>query len=308
MNFNDLLAFIARDSIALVFVPMMLVLFGVDLLSYFGKRHLDCKAILTSMGILATFMGIFSGLYHFSVENIHASVPALLEGLKFAFLLSIMGLMLAVTLHIVQVFLEIFVGKQVLRESPEQKLLRELIELEGGSHRELMERLQALDGIQGVLEELRADIYEHRRRFNKLGPAGEILTEQAESWAAVQDMDTGLTWEHKTAGGEHDQARRFAWMPDEERARYVAAFNQANWAGFSDWRLPTIAELQTIFVAPSGPDRRYFGLLTDPLKPAPFIFSEESASADATRGLAAQRDTGTSFAVAKAHIMLVRGH
>lgn len=48
--------------------------------------------ILTSLGILGTFLGIFLGLMDFDIRTINRSVPELLEGLKVAFGTSILGL------------------------------------------------------------------------------------------------------------------------------------------------------------------------------------------------------------------------
>ena len=49
-------------------------------------------SILVSIGIFGTFLGIFLALLDFDVDNINESIPALLEGLKFAFATSIEGL------------------------------------------------------------------------------------------------------------------------------------------------------------------------------------------------------------------------
>lgn len=49
-------------------------------------------SILTTLGILGTFTGIFIGLLEFDVQSINKSVPTLLEGLKIAFGTSILGL------------------------------------------------------------------------------------------------------------------------------------------------------------------------------------------------------------------------
>ena len=45
-----------------------------------------------SLGILGTFIGIVSGLLDFNVSDIQGSIPPLLQGLKFAFLTSIAGM------------------------------------------------------------------------------------------------------------------------------------------------------------------------------------------------------------------------
>ena len=47
--------------------------------------------ILTTLGIFATFLGIAFGLSEFDANNIQASVPALLGGLKTAFWASVAG-------------------------------------------------------------------------------------------------------------------------------------------------------------------------------------------------------------------------
>lgn len=49
-------------------------------------------ALLTSIGVLGTFVGIFIGLLDFNVSAIEKSVPLLLEGMKTAFLTSVIGM------------------------------------------------------------------------------------------------------------------------------------------------------------------------------------------------------------------------
>ena len=49
-------------------------------------------SILSTLGVLFTFVGIVWGLWNFDTKNISASVPSLLEGLKMAFLTSILGM------------------------------------------------------------------------------------------------------------------------------------------------------------------------------------------------------------------------
>ena len=56
-------------------------------------------ALLTTIGVLGTFVGIFWGLIGFNVEKIDESVPQLLQGLKFAFLTSILGISMAIRLR-----------------------------------------------------------------------------------------------------------------------------------------------------------------------------------------------------------------
>ena len=74
-----------------VFAVLMLVV-----VLWFRKiRHQQVNAIasiVTVIGVLGTFAGIAWGLLNFDTQNIEASVPLLLDGLKFAFLTSILGI------------------------------------------------------------------------------------------------------------------------------------------------------------------------------------------------------------------------
>jgi len=49
-------------------------------------------SLLTSLGILGTFTGIVIGLYHFDPADIDESIPLLLNGLKTAFMTSLVGI------------------------------------------------------------------------------------------------------------------------------------------------------------------------------------------------------------------------
>lgn len=55
-------------------------------------------SILTVIGIFGTFFGIFIGLQAFKIEDIDGSIPELLEGLKLAFLTSLLGILSAIIL------------------------------------------------------------------------------------------------------------------------------------------------------------------------------------------------------------------
>ena len=80
-----------------IFAIIMLVAIG-----WFRKiRHRQVNAlasIVTVIGVLGTFFGIALGLYQFDTQNIEASVPKLLEGLKIAFITSILGIIGSIVL------------------------------------------------------------------------------------------------------------------------------------------------------------------------------------------------------------------
>jgi polyhydroxyalkanoate synthesis regulator phasin len=74
----------------------------------------------------------------------------------------------------------------------------------------------------------------------------------------VTDTQTGLTWEQKVAGGgclncvndTYSWAAAVGDWIDRLNGRLAASPSQLPFAGYTDWRLPTAAELQTILLAP----------------------------------------------------------
>ena len=73
--------------------------------------------------------------------------------------------------------------------------------------------------------------------YTKLDAAGDPLLVSATSWVAVKDNVTGLVWEIKTAGNKADT---FTLTGAEAYA------SELTLAGRSDWRLPTLKELESI--------------------------------------------------------------
>ncbi len=77
----------------------------------------------------------------------------------------------------------------------------------------------------------------------------------------VRDTQTGLMWEKKVEGSGclHCVDDRYAWM--EAMSEWLSEVNgfwtswtqQAGLGGHSDWRIPTIVELQTILDCEAGP-------------------------------------------------------
>ena len=110
--------------------------------------------------------------------------------------------------------------------------------------------------------------------FTKLSSAGTALAIQNSTWSnsgsesagtkwsCVIDNHTGLVWEIKTDdGGIHDKDNTYRWggktaigrgQVNKEGTYYdawdslVDGSNNANLCGFSDWRVPTINELDSI--------------------------------------------------------------
>src|SRR5205085_215836 len=84
----------------------------IDLIGLVGKfiglkrfKSLDFATTIVSIGLFATFFGVLIGLYGFDSKDITSSVPRLLEGLRFAFGASVLGMFLSLSLSIFHKFL-----------------------------------------------------------------------------------------------------------------------------------------------------------------------------------------------------------
>ena len=96
-----------ENEVFLTFATFIFALFSIALFRHFTSRRdrpsLIASAspvLLTTIGVLGTFVGIFIGLVNFDVGNIDKSVPLLLEGMKVAFVTSILGMGSAVFLRV----------------------------------------------------------------------------------------------------------------------------------------------------------------------------------------------------------------
>ena len=77
------------------FIVGFIILMGLAIAWFWKIRHQQVNAIasiVTVIGVLGTFAGIAWGLLNFDTRDIEASVPKLLEGLRVAFITSIVGI------------------------------------------------------------------------------------------------------------------------------------------------------------------------------------------------------------------------
>ena len=99
------------------------------------------------------------------------------------------------------------------------------------------------------------------RSYTKLDESGNELPDTASAWTSVRDNVTGMEWEVKTTDGSiHDSNKTYTWCDTNPETNggyagscdgsnteaFISTLNGQNFGGHSDWRLPTIKDLQTL--------------------------------------------------------------
>ena len=99
-----MLASVEPSTITDIFSILMVVLFLLALYAKIFNQFLQyleyAPSLLTSLGILGTFTGIVIGLFDFNIAHIDSSIALLLDGLKTAFITSILGIALSLSLKL----------------------------------------------------------------------------------------------------------------------------------------------------------------------------------------------------------------
>lgn len=116
------------DSFTIGYVCFQFVIgvlvFGVLWRKKGWYTHTNTAAsILTIIGVFGTFIGIFIGLQVFEIENLESSIPGLLDGLKLAFLTSLVGILEAITLKGYA-----FVYQMIRAQDPSQEAINKFVE------------------------------------------------------------------------------------------------------------------------------------------------------------------------------------
>ena len=162
-------------------------------------------SILTVIGVFGTFLGIFIGLWDFDMNDIEQSIPGLLEGLKLAFLTSLVGIGSAILLKgvVAPLFQISQRGKnpielerdkfidalKSIETSGEMNLRAQLVTLNTTIEKEGSETREVLDNIKTSLaskhdELIRSQAGEHRETH-------EMLTGMKTEIVSIKDALTG---------------------------------------------------------------------------------------------------------------------
>ena len=186
-------------------------------------------SILTVIGIFGTFFGIFIGLQAFEIENIEKSIPDLLEGLKLAFLTSLLGILSAIILKWKGLYqtqktddpgdqtIDKFVT--VLTNTLKLETLTAAVEKVGAENRSILDKIKSgiADGQNDILKQLQT-------LTNTVSDKSALIINSQKNEAAatrktLTDMQSELTDRQgnafrqlrtltKTVSYEHNQLRK----------------------------------------------------------------------------------------------------
>ena len=160
-------------------------------------------SILTVFGIFGTFIGICFGLWDFKVTDIEGSIGPLLEGLKLAFLTSLVGILSSLILKSIALFqeskdqsseaIETFVTAltetlQTVETSGERELASQLETLTKTVEREGQETRESLGGIKTDLTGIEAVFTEGQNAV--LTQLQSLTATFAESYAKLTELQS----------------------------------------------------------------------------------------------------------------------
>lgn len=235
------------------------VIAALTLFFHFYRYHIRITetgpAILTSIGIFGTFLGVAIGLWGFDATDIQGSVPKLMDGLKTAFWSSIAGLLGALTLKIRAVITQTVRAPvtgskgasiddldhslkqltQILQQPAEQNLQQQLkyhnqllvqsmeqvnTTLENYQERQAEANAKALVGaIEMVMREFNTKINEqYGDNFKRLNQSVIAMLEWQQNYK--DQLNTLINEQERTANNMQEAGKAFEYM-----VRHANAFN-----------------------------------------------------------------------------------
>lgn len=155
-------------NIFLVAAIVLLILWALYstyyLFSYKGEKNpylvRSIPSIFTTIGILGTFLGIAVGLMSFDTETLNKSIPQLLNGLRTAFISSILGIFLALIFGRLVEY-KVYQAEQLEKEK-EQEEEEKVLEVHSPDELAALNKIIALltkqDKNTNLLEEIHAQL------------------------------------------------------------------------------------------------------------------------------------------------------
>ena len=111
-SFDKFINALISNNISIVFTVLLFLIFFLAIFLSRSKSPLAreftqrTQETLATVGVLGTFLGIYLGLIEFDVKDIDGSIPKLLDGLKLAFVTSILGMALGLIFRTLFGFIE----------------------------------------------------------------------------------------------------------------------------------------------------------------------------------------------------------
>lgn len=227
------------QGVNLIFNIAFLIWIGVSIYQIIRKSrqqsvydyiYNSIPSVFTTLGILGTFVGIFIGLQEFDVQNITQSIPKLLEGMKTAFLTSIVGIILSIIFgkwsqivaekadrkkNLIAVDDEISALKEILSEIKKQNeissvfftdLRKENEKLLTAQNKNASENIKLLTDLKeefvktnSEIEKLRTEQNKNSKENNKLiSGIGAIMTENSQKMEKKFDEFSELLRKNNT--------------------------------------------------------------------------------------------------------------
>lgn len=165
----------SADSVTEVFCVLMLAIFLYSSWKGWKGRGHDAfvehaPAVLVSLGILGTFVGIVIGLLDFNAHDIKGSIEGLLDGLRTAFITSLLGMGLSIALKAMDA--TFFAPKRARAEQPDSVTPEHI-------HGVLTQQVKLLEGLNqslagneegsvaGQLKLMRTDVSDFRNGLDR---------------------------------------------------------------------------------------------------------------------------------------------
>ena len=171
---ENILRSIDVNAVTDIFIVVILILLILSTIWTKKNKHNEftsyAPSLLTSIGILGTFTGIVIGLLSFNVTNIDGSIENLLEGLKVAFITSLIGILSSIVLKILTSS-EIITSpnKAEIKEDITIKDLYSVMDSQNKNIIKVQELLSdsADSSLIGQIKLMRSDISDNNKVINK---------------------------------------------------------------------------------------------------------------------------------------------